>query len=72
MDETGWLIECTEGGVVSWFGYEYGDGVWTFDAGKAIRFSRKIDAQCMIDVLLTRKVIAGNLVVEAVEHMWCK
>lgn len=71
MDETGWLIECNIDGIPSWFGYSLGEPVWTFDTGKAIRFSRKEDAQCMYDILKVRGVIHERTEAQAVEHMWC-
>jgi hypothetical protein len=63
-DETAWLIEMTVNGVPNCWGPIDGTLDFTPDHNTAIRFSRKQDAQAVIDDY-------GWTEVRAVEHMWC-
>ena len=58
--ETAWLVEMSFDGKAHWW---YGSD-FTDDAGQAVRFSRKQDAD---QVILERGLVDAT----ATEHMWC-
>jgi hypothetical protein len=64
-DETGWLVERP--GPVYWSAGVDGSN-WTTDPGKAVRFSREMDARLFIDWHFGTGPRADNI--RAVEHMW--
>lgn len=59
MDENGWLIE-QRGNVPCWWD---GEGEWTTDSRKALRFARKQDAETYIDEVGWTEAFAS-------EHIW--
>ncbi len=63
MDETGWLVECRGLGSPLWARLLNGDWLWVDDASKALRFSRRQDAEAVC-------ALFGELDVIATEHMW--
>lgn len=73
QEETGWLIERTNGGQPLWWGppcsrWEWQQALvspelWTTDASKAVRFSRKEDAEAVIRLEGFQNAIATD-------HMW--
>jgi len=65
-DETGWLIEL-RGLTPKWYGRVEGDDSllgWTTDSLSALRFSRREDAQVVIDDIGWTRAFPS-------EHMWC-
>jgi hypothetical protein len=64
MDETAWLVELRGMGSPQWARLRLGDWVWTDDASKALRFSRRQDAEEICGIFEELDVIAT-------EHMWC-
>ena len=54
MSEQGWLLESRVSGSAVWFRVAACDQTkwdWTVDASKAVRFSRKQDAEAMLNFL---------------------
>ena len=67
IEEVGWLIELKSVQVPTWWGrVDDGDAIlgWTTDHAKAIRFSRSVDAQAIIDDI-------GWTDAVPTDHMWC-
>jgi hypothetical protein len=70
VEETGWLIEFKQSVSVqpTWYGRtdDEDSGVlgMTTDAGKALRFARKVDAETVIEDIGWTEAFAS-------EHMWC-
>ena len=61
--ETGWLIEMTATSIPMWWAaHSCGEGAWTNDSNKAVRFSREQDAMAVIKY--------NNLMANATEHQW--
>ena len=69
--ETGWLIEWQAPDGARWLTvekcYDFSKTIFEKDAGAALRFSRREDAESFID-LNRRDLPAG---VWASDHMWC-
>ena len=73
-EETGWLIERSNGSQPLWWGppcsrWEWQQALiapdqWTADASKALRFARREDAEAMIRFEGLQHAIATD-------HMWC-
>lgn len=63
MDETGWLVECRGLGSPLWARLLNGDWLWVDDAAKALRLSRRQDADAVC-------ALFGELDVIATDHMW--
>ena len=66
MTESGWLIENSQYGEGPhwWTGHMFDDDDWTKDSLQAVRFSRKEDAQKIIDY------IGWNYGITATAHQW--
>lgn len=76
--EVAWLIEWKDGGQgPQWWGFSHSPGVranWCHDPNKAIRFSRREDAERMRKHVIAVAGLTGHAAYErcvnATEHMW--
>lgn len=73
--ETGWLIELphSNGGIPRWWCGSSNDGehpLWSGDANRAVRFSRKVDAEQVMVTTLGSLSYSHNLFVS--DHEWMK
>jgi len=67
--QSGWLIESAHCGPPHWLARLMGEKRWTKDAEKAIRFSRRCDAERLIDGMVVQG-LAGLAFAKATEHQW--
>jgi len=67
MEELGWLIELR--GAVLYVGVKMRHVCLVGNSSEAIRFSRRIDAEMMLDGLLAHGVLKSRDF-DVVEHMW--
>ncbi|HCK83015.1 MAG TPA: hypothetical protein DHW63_00345 [Hyphomonadaceae bacterium] len=68
-EETGWLIERHRDGAPVWFTFDQNNRLadtWTADSTKALRFSRRIDAENAI----AWRAISALFLAFASEHRW--
>lgn len=68
--EKGWLIEQEMKGEGTTYLRVYGKSLgWTVESRDAVRFSRKVDAEAILRVMITEAGIKGNDF-QVAEHQW--